>query len=75
MPASADVIQFPPRRDEAGQVWEPWVDEHVVARHFSVSPRTVRRWRVEGMPSKLIGGSRRYRIGDAERWHQQKESA
>src|SRR3954470_22476535 len=50
------VIAFPTRRDEAGVVWEPRVDEDGVARHFSVSGRTVRRWRAEGRPSRVVGG-------------------
>lgn len=70
------VVAFPERRSEEGQVWEPWVEEAVVARHFGVSARTVRRWRVEqGLPSRLIGGSRRYRIGEAERWHTTREES
>jgi phage terminase Nu1 subunit (DNA packaging protein) len=66
------VIAFPTRRDEAGVVWEPWVDEDGVARHFGVSGRTVRRWRAEGMPSRLIGGSRRYKIAACEQWHRER---
>jgi integrase len=41
---SAAIIQFPERRDENGQLWEAWVDEVAVARHFSASTRSVRRW-------------------------------
>lgn len=63
-----EVVRFP-RRHVDGELWEPWVDEQALARHFSVSTRTVRRWRAMGMPSRLIGGVRRYRIGEAERWH------
>jgi hypothetical protein len=66
---SAAIIQFPERRDENGQLWEAWVAEVAVARHFSASPRTVRRWRAAGMPSRLIGGLRRYRLTDCEAWH------
>jgi len=66
------VVRFP-RRYVDGEPWEPWVDAHAVARHFSVSTRTVRRWRVAGMPSLLVGAQRRYRIGEAERWHREHE--
>jgi hypothetical protein len=69
---SGVVLAFPDRRDHAGARWEPWVDEHVIARHFAVSPRTVRRWRGEGMLSKLLGGCRRYRISQAEAWHERR---
>jgi len=47
------------------------VDVHAVARHFSVSTRTVRRWHAAGMPSLLVGAQRRYRIGEVERWHRE----
>jgi hypothetical protein len=70
---SAQVIPFPARRRD-GDVSEPWLDGTQLGRHFGVSDRTVRRWRAEGMPSKLLGGSRRYRISEAERWHSTRES-
>jgi hypothetical protein len=65
---TGQVLRFP-RRYVDGELWESWVDEHALARHFSVSTRTVRRWRSTGMPSLLVGGVRRYRISEAERWH------
>jgi hypothetical protein len=65
-------ITRPTRR---GLPWEPWVSEEVMARHFSVSDRTVRRWRQQGMPSRLIGGARRYRISECEAWHERGETA
>jgi hypothetical protein len=55
-----DVVPFP-RRYVGGEVWESWVDERALARHFSVSTRTVRRWRAAGMPSMLVGSQRHYR--------------
>lgn len=64
------IVRFPQRYVD-GEAWEPWVDEHAIARHFSVSTRTVRRWRVAGMPSLLVGAQRRYRIAEAERWHRE----
>lgn len=67
------VVQFPTRRDENGQPWEAWIDETAVARHFSVSARTVRRWTADGMPSRRFGGLRRYRLSDCESWHQTRE--
>jgi hypothetical protein len=72
---NATVIPFP-RRRAADSVWEPWVDERVVARHFGVkSTRTVRRWRKKGMPSELFAGSRRYRISACEAWHRERRRA
>jgi hypothetical protein len=72
---SGRLVAFPRERTSARGGFEPWVDEGVVARHYSVSTRTVRRWRLAGMPSRLVGGQRRFRIGDTERWHAQRSSA
>lgn len=54
--------------------WEPWLDEGMVARHYGVSARTIRRWRRIGMPSRVFGGVRRYRLSDCEGWHEQRRS-
>jgi hypothetical protein len=73
---TAKVIPFPARRDEAGDVWEPWLTEKVVARHFGVSERTVRRWRLtEGMPSRLFRGSRRFRLSQIEAWDRERSAS
>jgi hypothetical protein len=69
---SANLLTFPVGR-VGGHVWEPWVDEYAVARHFGLkTTRTVRRWRKDGMPSELFGGSRRYRISTCEAWHRER---
>jgi hypothetical protein len=65
---TAQLFGFPVRRRGERQ-WEPWVPEATIARHFSVSTRTVRRWRAEGMPSRMLGSSRRFRISEIESWH------
>jgi phage terminase Nu1 subunit (DNA packaging protein) len=65
----AQILPFPERQRD-GVVWEPWVDERQVARHFDVSSRTVRRWRDQGMPSQKVGGLRRFRLTECERWHE-----
>jgi len=65
---SAQVIAFPSRQ-RGGQQWEPWVTESIVARHYHVSTRTVRRWREAGMPSKMLGSCRRFRLSEIEAWH------
>lgn len=70
--SSGVVVAFPDRHSEDGERWEAWVGESAIARHFGVSSRTVRRWRGEGMPSRLLGGSRRYRISQAEVWHERR---
>jgi hypothetical protein len=69
----AEVIAFPPRR-RGGELWEPWLTEAVIARHYSVSARTVRRWRAQGMPSRMLGGSRRFRLSEVERWHAERSA-
>lgn len=56
------VIPFPDRG------YEPFVDERTAARHFAVSPRTLRNWRAKGAPSHLLSGNRRYRLGELENW-------
>jgi hypothetical protein len=72
--SGAAVLVLPPRpRDSAP--WEPWLGESAVARHYGVSPRTIRRWRAKGMPSRLFGGVRRYRLSECEGWHELRRSA
>jgi hypothetical protein len=68
------VIAFPDRWHGAER-WEPFVAEATVARHFSVTTRTVRRWRLAGMPSYAIGGCRRFRLSECEAWHLREASA
>ena len=66
--AGAAVLSLP-TRSAGGEMWEPWLDERAVAGHYGVSTRTIRRWRTGGMPSRVFGGVRRYRLSDCERWH------
>ena len=69
------VVVASPLRTDGSALWEPWLDERAIARHFGVSTRTVRRWRMAGMPSRSIGGVRRYRLSACESWHEQREPA
>lgn len=62
------VIAFPARFDEHGNAWEPWTSEDAIARHFGVTARTVRKWRLAGMPSRRVEGSRRYRLSQVDQW-------
>jgi hypothetical protein len=71
---SGAVVPFP-LRDRAAGGYEPWVGAEALARHYAVSTRTVRRWRLAGMPSRLVGGQRRFRIGETERWHAERGGA
>jgi hypothetical protein len=72
--SGAVVLSFP--GSTAGRdPREPWLSERLLAGQFGVSTRTVRRWRVAGMPSRVFGGVRRYRLSECERWHASQESA
>jgi hypothetical protein len=68
------VVVSMPLRSGAGTS-EPWMSERAVALQFQVSTRTVRRWRAAGMPSRVFGGVRRYRLSDCETWHELREPA
>lgn len=72
---SGQVIPFPKRFQE-GEQWEPWVTEETIARHYGVSTRTVRRWRLtEGMPSSLFRGSRRFKLSQVEDWYGERSAS
>jgi phage terminase Nu1 subunit (DNA packaging protein) len=48
---------------------EPWCRKADVARHFSVSVRTVERWQQAGMPYRKVSRSLAlFRISEAEQW-------
>jgi phage terminase Nu1 subunit (DNA packaging protein) len=70
----SNVIAFPQRKIE-GETWEPWTDERNVAGYFGVDPRTIRRWRKNGMPSEIFGGVRRYRLSECQDWHRKEKAA
>jgi hypothetical protein len=70
----AQVIPFPPRQ-RGRERWEPWVTDAVVARHYDVSTRTVRRWRKAGMPSRMFRSCRRFRLSEVEAWHARGEAS
>ncbi len=72
MSDSASVLLFEPARRARSR--EPWLTDEALALYFSVAPRTVRRWATAGMPSRRFGGARRFRISEAERWHEEQES-
>jgi predicted DNA-binding transcriptional regulator AlpA len=59
---SATVYPFPRRG------WEPWLTKKQLAAHFGYSTRWVELRVREGMPSKLIGGRRRFRLSEVEAW-------
>lgn len=67
----AKILPF--RRPQDG--YEPWLTERALAVHYGVSERTVRRWRLAGMPSRMLGGSRRFRLREVEDWHARGEAS
>jgi hypothetical protein len=47
---------------------EPWVTKKQLAAHFKFSTRWVELRVREGMPSRMIGGYRRFRVSECETW-------
>jgi hypothetical protein len=47
---------------------EPWASKRDVADHYGYSVRWVEYQLTRGMPSVLIGGQRRFRLSETERW-------
>jgi hypothetical protein len=47
---------------------EPWIDKRALASCLGFSKRWVEQRTSEGMPSRLMGGQRRYRLSVAESW-------
>ena len=47
---------------------EPWVSKKGVAAHYGFSVRWVEYQLARGLPSTLIGGQRRFRLSETERW-------
>ena len=58
---SATLIAFPGRH-------EPWVSKAQVAAYLGRSTRWVELKGREGMPSRMIGGRRAYRLSEVEAW-------
>jgi hypothetical protein len=47
---------------------EPWLSKRQVAAYFGFSTRWVELKVREGMPSRMIGGQRRFRASECEEW-------
>jgi excisionase family DNA binding protein len=47
---------------------EPFVTADELAAHLNVTPRTLRRWRDDGMPHYLRGSTLRFRVSEVEEW-------
>ncbi len=59
----AAVIPFP-----RAAVREPWLSKRQIADYFGRSTRWVELRMREGLPSKMIGGQRGYRLSEVEAW-------
>ena len=47
---------------------EPWLSKRQIADHFGRSTRWVELRVREGLPSKMIGGRRGFRLSEVEAW-------
>ena len=47
---------------------EPWVSKAQVANYLGRSKRWVELMAREGMPSRMIGGRRAYRLSEVDAW-------
>ena len=52
----------------APQHVEPWLTKRQLAVHLGFSTRWVELRLREGMPSRLMGGCRRFRLSEVEGW-------
>ena len=60
---TADVIVLP-----AAARFEPWVSKEQVANYLGRSKRWVELMAHEGLPSRMIGGRRAYRLSEVDAW-------
>lgn len=61
--AGAAVIPFP-----RAMAREPWLSKRQVAEYLGRSTRWVELRVRDGMPSKMIGGRRGFRLSEVEEW-------
>lgn len=63
VPPGAVVLQFP-----ASVAAEPWLSKRQIADYLGRSTRWVELRVREGLPSKMIGGRRGFRVSEVEAW-------
>jgi hypothetical protein len=56
-----EVVYLRPRH-------EPWVSKRQLAGILGKSTRYIELRMVDGLPSRLLGGQRQYRLSDVESW-------
>jgi excisionase family DNA binding protein len=54
---------------------EPWRGKRDIAAFFDISVRSVERMVAAGMPSRKIGGQRRFRLSEVDGWVRSRASA
>lgn len=60
---SANVVALP-----GSARFEPWVSKQQVANYLGRSTRWVELMARQGMPSRMIGGRRAYRLSEVDAW-------
>ncbi len=60
---SGQLVTLPPRTS-----FEPWVNKSQVANYLGRSKRWVELMAREGIPSRMIGGRRAYRLSEVDAW-------
>jgi hypothetical protein len=61
---SAAVIAMPRRTAKT----EPWLSKRQIAAHYGRSTRWIELRVREGLPSRMIGGRRAFRLSEVEGW-------
>lgn len=64
IPEGARVVVLPTARRDR----EPWLSKRQVAAHFGRTTRWIELRMREGLPSRMIGGRRGYRLSEVEAW-------
>jgi predicted DNA-binding transcriptional regulator AlpA len=60
---SAQIIAFP-----RGGSTEPWISKRALAQHYGRSTRWIELRMREGLPSRMLGGRRAFRLSEVEAW-------
>lgn len=48
--------------------WEPWLNKRQVAAHYGRSTRWIELRVREGLPSRMLGGRRAFRLSEVDEW-------
>lgn len=51
-----------------GESTEPWISKRAVAQHYGRSTRWIELQMREGLPSRMLGGRRAFRLSEVEAW-------